>query len=119
MQDTTMQRVLDDDHPLSTKGRSSRLSISTAMSQGSYQPRSNFRTPSAALIQSAVRSVLDDATPGSIVSDDRSDGGSFLDDPVTPKNAFSPTLESLQIEPLPPLPDEQDRKRFIVSATLE
>lgn len=108
-----MERVLDDDHPLSSKGSSTRLSISTTISQGSYQPRSNFRTPSAALIQSAVRSVLDDATPGSIVSDDRSDGGSFLDDPVNRHNFFSPGLESLQIEPLPPLPDEQDRKRFI------
>lgn len=112
-----MERVRDDDHPLSSRGRPPFLSISTTTSQGSYhQQRSNYRTPSASLIHSAVRSVLDDATPSSIVSDDRSEGESFVDgDLVTPKTASSPALESLQIERLPAIPDEQDRKRFIVS----
>ncbi len=111
-----MERVGDDDHPLSTRSRPPLLSISTTISQGSYNQRSNYRTPSASLIHSAVRSVLDDATPSTIMSDDRSEGESFVDgDMVTPKHTDSPELESLQIERLPPIPDEQDRKRFIVS----
>lgn len=122
-----MERVGANDHPLSSfsastagGGRSSLLS-NTA----------NSRTPSASLIQSAVRSVLDDASPSTIVSDDRSDDSeegaeSFVDgNRVTPNKYYpgknknndssTPTLESLQMQQIPPIPDEQDRKRFIVS----
>ena len=124
-----MERVGADDHPLSTVGRSSLLSETTAGTTGRVgrQMGTSFtehwyhyhtRTPSASLIQSAVRSVLDDATPSTIVSDDRSDEGrSYVDGEHFTSAYFpSPALDSLQVERLPPIPDEQDRKRFIVSS---
>lgn len=123
----TMERVSADDHPLSTVGRSSLRSNATGPGRAASQAGTSnsehrthahyqSRTPSASLIQSAVRSVLDDATPSTIVSDDRSEGGSFVDvDPVASGYSYtsSPALDSLKIERLPPIPDTQDRKRFI------
>jgi hypothetical protein len=119
-----MERVGADDHPLSTAGRSSllptasgRIPNQAGISFSEHRIHYQNRTPSASLIQSAVRSVLDDATPSTVVSDDRSEEGSFVDgDPVASRYSSSPALHSLQIERLPPIPDEQDRKRFIVSS---
>eukprot|EP00934_Nitzschia_sp_Nitz4_P009283 Nitzschia sp. Nitz4//scaffold4_size323378//124331//127668//NITZ4_000651-RA/size323378-snap-gene-0.414-mRNA-1//1//CDS//3329553372//9273//frame0 len=81
-------------------------------SNSRYYPYSLTSTPSAALIHSAVRSVLDDATPSTIVSDDKSDVGSFADSGRSPLYD-TPTLASLRTKAVPPIPDEQDRRRFI------
>lgn len=87
--------------------------------RGTHYPQHYLaRTPSASLIKSAVRSVLDDATPSSIMSDDRSDDGSCVDgETALPKFSSSPGLTSLRMETLAPIPTEQDRRRFIVSNT--
>jgi hypothetical protein len=76
----------------------------------------SIRTPpqstvinTAALIQSAARSVLDDTTTSTIFSDDESCAHGSHRLPRT-----SSTLRSLQTKTLPALPDEQDRKRFVV-----
>jgi len=148
-----MEPVVDDDHPLAIEKSTVRspLSISTSVSATPYsslkqrqqeqqqqQHYRSYRTPSASLIQSAVRSILDDATPSStIVSDDQSEtsgvpfSGEYSASPrfwsqnqQTPhqrplhessSSSSPPTLESLKTEPIPPIPDKQDRKRFIVS----
>ena len=121
-----MERVAEDDHPLAPTAP---LSISTNYGQQQQQQQHyrSYRTPSASLIHSAVRSVLDDATPNStIISDDQSETsglpGEYAASPRFWTNshhqqqqASSPTLESLQTERVPPIPDKQDRKRFIVS----
>jgi hypothetical protein len=82
------------------------------------QPR-QYGSPAASLIQSAARSMLDDATPetaASGVSDDESDSCSLAEGKLgNLRSAFSPTLSSLQhMKELPAIPDEQDRRRFIV-----
>ena len=72
----------------------------------------------ASLIQSAARSVLDSVyTPTSTnVSDDEDEAENDDEGGARQKQNISiPTLESLQKEALPALPDEQDRKRFVVS----
>ena len=126
-----MERVAEDDHPLAPAAP---LSISTNHGHQQQQlHHRSYRTPSASLIHSAVRSVLDDATPNStIISDDQSETSAARlpgDYTVSPRfwtnsqqqqqqqqqEASSPTLESLQMERIPPIPDKQDRKRFIVS----
>lgn len=111
-----MERVRADEHPLSS-ATPGRASFSSRTESRNRNHASSSRTPSASLVRSAVRSVLDEATPSTIVSDDRSEGGSFVDgDLVTLNQTRSPTLASLQTQRLPPIPDEQDRKRFIVSS---
>lgn len=78
---------------------------------GSIEPSSSVDT--ASLIQSAARSIMDETSPSTAVSDDEScEKGSF-----TARQALSPspTLSSLQMKTLPAMPDEQDRKRFVVS----
>jgi hypothetical protein len=80
---------------------------------GSIERSSSVDT--ALLIQSAARSILDDASPTSAVSD----AGSGADDSFTARvTSPSPTLTSLQMQTLPAMPDEQDRKRFVVSHRL-
>jgi hypothetical protein len=81
---------------------------------GSIEPSSSVDT--ASLIQSAARSILDDTSPNTAVSDDESDAeGSFA---TRAALSPSPTLSSLQMKTLPAMPDEQDRKRFVVSCRL-
>lgn len=58
----------------------------------------------AELVQSAARSLLD--TSATLLSDD--------DSGTEPSPSSSAKLSSLQTEKMPALPDEQDRKRFIV-----
>jgi hypothetical protein len=80
---------------------------------GSIEPSSSVDT--ALLIQSAARSVLDDNSPITAVSENGScEEDSFTDRASPP----SPTLSSLQMKTLPAMPDEQDRKRFVVSRRL-
>lgn len=126
-----MEHVDQDEHPLALENEEASplvdpLYVSTNNDDDdagvSLQPQSHFRsyrTPSASLIQTAVRSVLDDATPSTIISDDQSEASFVNGGSASPgfrkKKETSPTLESLQKEKLPPMPDEQDRKRFIVS----
>ena len=105
---------MDSDPP----GNSNNLS--TAPSRNAEQvrqPRAGVRSPAASLIQSAARSVLDDLTPSTIVSDDVSDDESescCADGALgLLKPSGSPTLRSLQKKIPPALPDEQDRRRFI------
>lgn len=91
-----MERVGFDDHPLSlspTKNATHRSNISLS--------RQAACSPAASLIQSAARSVLDDLKASS------NDGRAT----ISPSS--SPALQSLQIETLPAIPDEQDRRRFI------
>jgi hypothetical protein len=57
----------------------------------------------AELVQSAARSLLD--TSATLLSDDEDSG---------PSPSSSAALASLQTEKMPALPDELDRKRFIV-----
>lgn len=106
------------------------------------------RSPTASLIQSAARSVLDEATPDSIASDggyeyeyeynqydkysahrnkyddaDDADNDSIGSESLSCadgnlgslRKPSSPNLLSLQMETLPAIPDEQDRRCFIVS----
>lgn len=87
------ERVDDDDHP---------LTLETDSTGGSTLSTTSTSRPSidtALLLQSAARSVLDDAmtTPSSNASE------------ATTRSRLS----SLQRERLPAMPDEQDRKRFI------
>lgn len=123
-----MERVADDTHPLANSPAPASISTNVATPSSSLQSQGHsqrsYRTPSASLIQSAVRSVLDDITPTStIVSDDQSEA-SFIFPSDSPSLRFGknkqapPTLESLQMEKIPPIPDAQDRKRFIVSVTI-
>jgi hypothetical protein len=78
------------------------------------------RSPAASLIQSAARSILDDATPSTAGADDSSESGFAFSVPRLNYHSNSntptipPSLQSLQVETLPALPDEQDRKRFLV-----
>ena len=74
----------------------------------------------ASLIQSAARSVLDSVyTPTSTnVSDDEDEGENDQERKRQQRHMAIPTLESLQKESLPAMPDEQDRKRFVVSRIL-
>jgi hypothetical protein len=72
------------------------------------------RSPSvdtALLIQSAARSLVDETSPSTAVSDD----GSCEEGTARSASSPSPTLTSLQMKTLPAMPDEQDRKRFVVS----
>lgn len=72
------------------------------------------------LIQSAARSVLDSVyTPTSTnVSDDEDDECDAEKRRRQRQNLPIPTLESLQKQSLPAMPDEQDRKRFVVSSLI-
>lgn len=63
----------------------------------------------ASLIQSAARSILDGSSPETHVSDDDSCSNGH-------RNTPSLTLQSLQARVVPAMPDEQDRKRFLVSS---
>ncbi|KAL7575719.1 hypothetical protein ACA910_003053 [Epithemia clementina (nom. ined.)] len=88
--------------PLRGGRRKNGSSASNASSQASSNDHTNL------LIQSAARSVLDGASQSSTpMSDDGSE--SALTASIKP----APSLESLETKPLPPMPDEQDRKRFI------
>lgn len=116
-----MERVQVDEHPLSLSEENLFPSRSSDSEPG--QPRrQQARSPAAfLLVQSAVRSVLDDATPtpSTIISGDGSESGSCADRTLGKRSpTSSPTLRSLQIETLPAIPDEQDRRRFIVSMRL-
>jgi hypothetical protein len=111
-----MERVQVDEHPLSSSEENLFPSRSSDSEPG--QPRrQQARSPAAfLLVQSAVRSVLDDATPSTIISGDGSESGSCADGTLGKlRPASSPSLRSLQMETLPAIPDEQDRRRFIVS----
>ncbi len=70
----------------------------------------------ASLIQSAARSILDGLSPRTNVSSDddscSSNGGQRSSMP-------SLNLESLQTRVVPAMPDEQDRKRFLVRFSFE
>ena len=83
------------DHPLAYHEDGDRES-SIASASSSY---------AAQLVQSAAKSLLDTST--SMVSDDESSVGGHNSSPRT-------ALKSLETETLPTIPDEQDRKRFIV-----
>jgi len=84
------------DHPLNKKE-------STAESASIRTPVSSAYT--ASLVQSAAKSVLD-TSPSSTVSDDENS----VEQPPS-----SPGLRSLLTKTVPAMPDDQDRKRFIVS----
>jgi hypothetical protein len=62
----------------------------------------------ASYIQAAARSILDGSPSGTNVSDDDSCSNGH-------QNSSSLSLESLQKQVAPAMPDEQDRKRFLVS----
>jgi hypothetical protein len=136
-----MQKVEHDDHPLSTT-----FSSSTAQQQQQQQQQqAQVRSPTASLIQSAARSILDGGGGGGGANqrtngdgDDESDSCRSIADghrrPTKSKNnnknnissysyshshSSSPRLSSLQVETMPALPDEQDRKRFVVSYVYE
>lgn len=80
-----------------------------------------FGSPAAYLIQSAARSMLDEATPDKVsgVSDDESDSDSIVDGRYgSLRSVNSSRLSSLQHQTdQPAIPNEQDRKRFVVSFT--
>jgi hypothetical protein len=102
-----MERVVAEDHPLSSPENN--IGHSAIFRSNSEPGPSQQRSPAALLIHSAARSILDDGTPSTAVSDDGSESYSGARIPS------SPTLASLQIETMPALPDEKDRKRFVVS----
>ena len=129
-----MERIGADDHPLSASNNHFFTSGATgghpprqqqARSPAAYDhplstsnghpPRQQqARTPAASLIQSAARSLLDNLTPSTIFSDERSENLSCADGTIgNLEYASSPTLRSLAVETLPGIPDEQDRRRFI------
>ena len=114
-----MERVDADDNPLSSSSRNNLALRAASRSDNDREHRhrpQQARSPTATLIQSAARSVLDNLTPSTIVSDDKSEIYSIGDDAEgIPIPASSPTLRSLQKEILPAIPDEQERRRFIVS----
>jgi len=83
------------DHPLAEDY--AEQGSSTASASSSY---------TAELVQSAARSLLD--TSATLLADDDSTKGE------EPSPSSSAALASLQTEKMPALPDEQDRKRFIV-----
>jgi hypothetical protein len=62
----------------------------------------------ASFIQAAARSILDSSPSGTNLSDDDSCSNGH-------DKTSSLTLESLQTQVAPAMPDEQDRKRFLVS----
>jgi hypothetical protein len=70
-----------------------------------YDEEEKSRTSAASFIQTAARNVLDDASQDDDV------------DSVAPgqrkRDPLSPSLRSLQTKRVPPIPDEQDRKRFV------
>jgi hypothetical protein len=112
-----MERVAAEDHPLSSPENNVEHYASFSSNNGPGP--SQQRSPAASLIQSAARSILDDGTPSSAVSDDGSESCSGADGTLGPsRTPASPTLASLQIETMPALPDEKDRKRFVVSIFL-
>lgn len=79
-----------------------------------------FGSPAAYLIQSAARSMFDEATPDTAVSgvsDDESDSDSIVDGRYgSLRSVDLSRLSSLQHRTeQPAIPHEQDRKRFIVS----
>ena len=87
-------------------------------SSSSSQSRPQFPPQAASLIQSAARSMLDDATIDSSYSEDGIDNCSSAEDIGTfsmrNNNERLPQLSSLQhIEERPAIPEEQDRRRFI------
>jgi hypothetical protein len=103
-----MERLVAEDHPLSSPGNN--------IDHSTIFRNSQQRSPAASLIQSAARSILDDGTPSTAVSVDGSESCSGADGTFGPsRTSASPTLSSLQIETIPALPDENDRKRFVVS----
>eukprot|EP00980_Cylindrotheca_fusiformis_P003151 scaffold721_cov131-Cylindrotheca_fusiformis.AAC.41 len=101
-------------------------SSSTASSGNTFRWNSNnarerrqYGSPAASLIQSAARSMLDDATPDTAVSglsDDESDPSSVADGKLgNLRSVTAPMLSSLEhMKELPAIPDEQDRRRFLV-----
>jgi hypothetical protein len=115
-----MERVGADDHPLSSSSHnyffSSGISTSSIYNDPGQPRQQQARSPAASLIQSAARSVLDNLTPSIIVSDAGGERCSCSDGTIgNLRPASSPTLRSLQVKTLPAIPDEQDRRRFIVS----
>lgn len=98
----------DDDHPdLQTPPRTFLERVARhPLEETSSNASSSVNA--ASLIQSAARSILDDSSPGTNVSDDEHDD----DDDGPPRSAPS-KLQSLQSKTLPAFPDEQDRKRFV------
>lgn len=105
-----------------SRGQGSSTSSSSAARLGSRHEEGTgrpFGSPAATLIQSAARSMLDEATPDTAVSG-VSDGES--DSEVVDgrygrlRSVDLSTLSSLQHRTdQPAIPNEQDRKRFIVS----
>jgi hypothetical protein len=85
---------------------------------GSIEPSSSVDT--ASLIQSAARSIMDDTSPSTAVSEDGSYDHSFTaaHSSATNETYSDTTLRSLQMKTLPTLPDEQDRRRFVVRVLL-
>ena len=111
-----MEKVDADDHPLSSSSVTHRASKSLFSESRSDPGR--IQSPAASLIRSAARSILDDATPNTAFSDDESESLSCADGNLGNLGKISiasPSLSSLRIQKMPALPDEQDRKRFIVS----
>lgn len=122
------------EHPLQSRGNSPLpvipKQIVTTSKASSNSPTGNGEVEStsthssltttintASLIQSAARSVLDSVyTPTSTnVSDDEDDDENDEELRRQQRHLPIPTLESLQKRSLPAMPDEQDRKRFVVS----
>jgi hypothetical protein len=128
----SMERVVAEDHPLSSPNLTNNNLTSTNTNNNNNNNNSNTghsdifssnsdsgRSPAASLIQSAARSILDDGTPSTAVSDDDSEGcRSAYGTLGSSRPPASLTLASLQMETMPALPDEQDRKRFVVSIFL-
>lgn len=99
--------------------------------QESQRVQGIARSPAASLIQSAARSVLDDATPNStVISEDASEISTFYDANLGGSSSKTwsqqqqrhihnsyrhpvADLRSLETKTLPAIPDEQDRRRFI------
>lgn len=79
----------------------------------SIEPSSSVDT--AMLLQSAARSVLDtdNASPSTTTAVSE-DGSGYNDRSSVVTDPDNTTLQSLQTKTLPALPDEQDRKRFVV-----
>lgn len=115
-----MERNELNDAP--SRGPASSTSSSTGARLGPIHDEGSgraFGSPAAYLIQSAARSMLDEATPDTVsgVSDDESDSDSIVDGKYgSLRSVNSSRLSSLQHQTeQAAFPSEQDRKRFIVS----
>ena len=106
--DRDMERIAVKDHPLSVKSYDD--------NEVAWK-KPHAASPAASLIRSAARSILDDASSPKTSGDGSSYHKSYDNDGDDDGGRASATLLSLQKEQLPPIPDEQDRKRFIVSIT--